>query len=319
MPQELEEDFTERPARARRRSRYERPRSAIIWTVLLLGMILGMGGGLYYAWVIAPVAEADIDPWQLMQTSDDGIPLADRDAYVIAILMGYSYDLDPAQAIERLVDLRLPGDPVQYVADLACRLVQDGYLTTNSRRNAVRSLVRFYQDRGKVSCADQYIVIDPAPDVSTPPVVVLSTPLPPATKTPVPQDVLPPSPTPLDRVFVPTPVPQQDFELVVVEAFCSVNIPGVIEVFVRNRAGEGVPGMRIRARGEDETSDFVTGLKPERGPGYADFDMQPGRSYIVEMPGLSDPSPNPLVASECFDQARGETTVQSYRLVFVGG
>jgi len=326
---EVESDYNERPARARRRSRYERPRSSIIWTALLFGMLLGMGGGLYYAWVVQPVTETDVAPWQLENSQNDSnlaaddLGLADKDAYIIAIMMAYSYDGDLAEAVQRLVDLRLPGnDPIQYVADTACRLATSGYVDNNSRRNAVRSMMRFYQSQGKTGCADQMIMMDPNRTTPIPEVIVLPTPtlLPPATKTPLPDVPLAPTPTSSGFVPLPTAGTNLRFDVANVSPFCSAQTPGVIEVRVVERfSGEELPAYPIRVRGDDEESTFYTGLKPERGLGYADFEMTPGQSYIIEMPGLSDPYRNPLETGACFDDVSGQESVQSYRVVFSGG
>ena len=70
-------------------------------------------------------------------------------------------------------------------------------------------------------------------------------------------------------------------------------------------------------RWDDGQSLFFTGLKPERGAGYADFQMQPDMEYIVEMPSLSDPIPNPLLAAECTTET-GEQSIISYRMIFQG-
>lgn len=318
---ELEEVYQERPLRTRRRSRYDRPRSVIVWTALLFGMIVGLAGGLYYAWVLQPVEDTDIAPWQLESTRDVNEILPDRAAYIIAIMLSYDYTGDLAQTVERLVDMRLPGnDPIQYVADLACRLARDGYVNNNSRRNALRAMMTFYQRQGKSGCADQIIMMESPRQTDVPDVIVLptSTLVPPATKTPLPGGTPRPTPTPAPGASVANPTPSQSrsFDIVAINTFCSADIPGVIEVRVFDNNGNEIPGQPIRVRGSDESSTFLTGLKPERGPGYADFDMEEDKSYIIEMPGLSDPSSSPLVASSCFDEDAGEESVQSYRVVF---
>ncbi|MCA9914583.1 MAG: hypothetical protein KC496_14625, partial [Anaerolineae bacterium] len=59
-------------------------------------------------------------------------------------------------------------------------------------------------------------------------------------------------------------------------------------------------------------------LKPERGAGFADFQMEDGQSYLITMPGLSDPLPQALVADRCFTEG-GEEATTSYRVAFVRG
>lgn len=89
----------------------------------------------------------------------------------------------------------------------------------------------------------------------------------------------------------------------------------MIEVRVQDFEGTGLPGQPVRVRWTDGESTFYTGLKPERGPSYADFEMEAELSYTVEMPGLSDPSTTPLVADSCFTEF-GDQSVTSYRVVF---
>jgi hypothetical protein len=69
----------------------------------------------------------------------------------------------------------------------------------------------------------------------------------------------------------------------------------------------------VRVRWDGGESLFATGLKPERDAGYADFQMEPGMSYIVDMPGLSDPS-QPLTATTCALE-NGDRSVISYRVI----
>jgi hypothetical protein len=311
-------------ARQRQRSRYDRPRRTIIWTALLFGMIVGMVAGLSYAWVLAPIAETDVAPWQLADSDETDDLLADQDAYLIALMMEYSYQRDLAVTVQKLVDLRLPGnDPIQYVADSACRLVREGFVNSNNRRNAIRNMMTFYQSQGKTGCADNLIMNEGPRATSEPAVIILptSTLLPPATKTPPPGETLPPSPTPDTSgaiKTVPTAPPRADFEVAFIEPFCREEIPGVIEVRVRDRrTGDELPGLPLRVRSADEESTFFTGLKPERGLGYADYEMTEGQSYIIEMPGLSDPSTT-LTASPCNDEITGDPAIRSYRVVFVG-
>jgi hypothetical protein len=69
-------------------------------------------------------------------------------------------------------------------------------------------------------------------------------------------------------------------------------------------------------RWNDGESRFFTGLKPELGPGYADFQMSESEEYIVDMPGLSDPVSTALSAVPCVDPITGELAITSYRVIF---
>jgi hypothetical protein len=310
-PPSLPDEQEISPAQQRRRSRYTRPRRYFSWVGLILGLALGVSGGLFYTWNIDPVEEFDTAPWQLNER--------DRAHYIVAVMLNYEYDGNLARTVRQLVDLRLPGnDPIQHVAEVACDLARSGYVDSSSGLRAIRSMIRFYQGQGKSGCAEQLVPFDEqqaAPVVE----VVLPTPtlVPPATKTPTPPGTAPPSATPAGP-FVPTSTPARAFELLTTNTFCSVELSGLIEVRVVNFNGQGIPGQPVRVRWDGGSSTFFTGLKPERGPDYADFQMEAGRAYTIEMPGLSNPSANPLTAVECFTEG-GQRTIRSYRVVFRGG
>lgn len=292
--------------------RYRRPRRLIFWPAMIVGLALGIAGALYFAWTLAPLEEFNTRPWQLSRE--------DRDAYMIAIALNFAYDRDINRALDRLLQLQRPGEgfinPFDMVAQTACELARTEFISTNNGRQAILSMQMLYQSQGRVGCADEIIVASvpvnpvetlPAPPTATPTLV------PPASKTPTPP--LPNiQPTPIGRI-VPTTPPQRDFALVRIEPFCDTEISGVIEVYVQESNGEGIPGMPVRVRWENGEDTFFTGLKPERGPAYADFKMQANFGYIIEMPGRSDPSPQPLAALPC-TTASGAEAIQSYYVVF---
>ncbi|MCB9452738.1 MAG: hypothetical protein H6672_14970 [Anaerolineaceae bacterium] len=290
------------------RSKYRRPRRPFSWIGLVLGLLIGIGGGLYYAWGIDPRVEFDTEPWQLSK--------ADRDNYMVAIALDYAADGDLNRAIQRLlvINKNSPnGDPIQALANAACDLATTGYVDSSSGLNAIRAMMTFYQLQGRSGCADNLIPVSTAGpnvvqiDLPTP------TPMPPASKTPTPPGAAPATATRSANI-VPTSPPQRDFTLVNVTTDCSAALSGLIEVFVQDFNGEGVPGIEVRVRWSEGEDRFFTGLKPERGPAYADFQMEPDKGYTVELPGRSDPSQQ-LVARTC-TTASGEEAIILYRVVF---
>lgn len=296
------------------RSRYNRPRRPFSMRAFLIGIALGVGLGLGYAWVLNPVVEYATEPWQLGP--------ADRDQYMVAIALGFAGDGNLDRAVERMLALYPPNalalDPFQEFADAACRLATTGYVDSNSGRRAIRSMMTFYQLQGKTGCADTLI-----PDINMQPTAVVQIELPtptlppPATKTPTaPAGAgAAASPTP-PRIVVPTSAPQRDFVLANVSTFCDPDRSGIIEVFVQDYDGVGIPGEAVRVRWDGGQDTFYTGLQPERGPGYADFQMEAGREYIIEMPGRSDPSAQALGAVACTGDS-GARAIVSYRAVFL--
>lgn len=287
--------------------KYTRPRHLISWWGLFIGLALGIGGGLVFSWGVYPVEEFDTEPWQL---SD-----ADKAHYIVAIMLAYSEDSNLNLAVGRLLDLRLEGDPIQAVADVACDLATTGYVEDNSGLRAIRSMMTFYRLQGKSGCADNLV---PAADMQPTNVVQVIVPTatlaPPATKTPTPAGPDRPTPTPF-QIIVPTGAPQSDFVIVNVSTFCDAEQSGIIEVYVQDESGEGLPGYEVRVRWDEGSDRFFTGLKPERGAGYADFQMEANKGYTVELPGRSDPTNQPLTANAC-TASDGTRALTSYRVVF---
>ncbi len=289
-------------------SRYQRPRRIFSLTGIFLGLILGLAGALYYAWNLAPVQEFDTEPWQLNADV--------KDQYVVAIALSYASDNDLAKAINRLVGLQLPGDPIQAVADSACRLATTGYANNTGGLRAIRSMMRLYQLQGRSGCADTLIAADEGQGGIVTIEVPTSTPTltPPPSKTPTLQAAQTTPTAPL--VIIPTVPPQNDYTFVGVSTNCATDVSGLIIVEVYQAdASTGSPGQEIRVRWDDGESRFFTGLKPERSPAYADFQMEAGKDYILDLPGHADPLSQPLSAVQCTTPT-GDRAIISYRVVF---
>lgn len=295
---------SERPPRG---SRYYRPRRALSWGAVVIGIVAGIAGGLYWAWQVAPIEETDTAPWQLNSQN--------RADYLVAVMVDFSFDGDLGKAVNRLVELRPPGDPIQYVADVACDLARSGYVDSASGERAIRAMMTFYQLQGRVGCADTLLPPTDGPTPVPDPVGAGTPTLPPpptktTTPTVAPFEV---SPTPDIRV-PPTVIPQGAFDIARLERFCDADFPGTLEVYVQDTTGDPLAGERVRVKWRDGQSDFVTGVKPGQGRDYADFAMDSGIGYTVELPGLSDPS-QVIVSDTCFDPT-GQETRSSYRAVF---
>lgn len=282
----------------------------ISWIALLLGLAIGLGLGLTYTWVISPVVEYDTQPAQLS-------PEARRD-YLIAISMSYRGDADLRRAVDRLVELRLPGDPFQALAEEACAMFQQG-INTNALRNAVEAMIALYKPQGRTGCADAsdlFVVEQATPTAFPTAIPVTPTLVPPATKTPTlnAPPVLQTPPT-LAPTRQPTAIPQTDDYIIAnIQTYCSVELAGLIEVYVQVPGEGDQPGVRVRVAWDTGEDFFFTGLKPERGAGYADFQMEANRSYTVELPQRSRRS-TALAASQCTTES-GERSTTSYRVVF---
>lgn len=308
LPPPAPTTLPEQPEFPRSRTRYNRPRTYISRWGIAFGMVFGILFGLGYAWLVAPIEEFDTESYQLRAS--------DKNHYAVAIILEYQQSGDLARAVNKLVALRLGNDPIQSVADVACELASTGYVNSTSGLNALRAMKTFYQLQGRSGCADLLVPdIDTADTQVVEVIVPTNTPTiaPPPTKTPTP-DFGPVTPTPNSRV-VPTVSSQRDFAGRIANTFCDPQISGLIEVFVVQFNGDGIAGETVRVRWEDDDSLFVTGLKLERGESYADFQMEDGMGYSIDMPSLSDPLGTPLVAEPCFTEG-GDESIKSYRVVF---
>lgn len=291
----------------RHTSKYQRPRHLVSWWGLFIGCAIGIAVGLWLAWVQFKVVETDTFPHQLRP--------GDKAHYVVAIMLAYAQDSDLGLAVERLAALELGADPLQEVANIACDLSRSGYVSTSAGLRAVRAMRTFYRLQGRSGCADDVIA-----DITPTQVIMIDVPTPtptlppPPSKTPTGDSA---TPTPSGIVIVPTTPPQREYEGSIFNTFCSTELSGIIEVYVRDFGNtEGVPGEQVRVQWEGGSSTFVSGLKPERDPGYGDFQMEVGGSYIIAMPGRSDPVASPIVADRCSTD-NGDEAITSYRVAFV--
>jgi hypothetical protein len=75
---------------------------------------------------------------------------------------------------------------------------------------------------------------------------------------------------------------------------------------VQDLEGNGLPGIDVWITWDGGADRFVTGLKPESGPGFGDFDMQPGASYRV---GAGTQSALALVSNLRADRCTTESGV----------
>lgn len=290
-----------------RESRYHRPRRSLpisLWG-LLIGLAIGGALGLFLAWGPGAPIEYDTSPRQL--------GLAGQDQYIAAITLAFGFDGDLPLAIQRLSQLDLGSDPFAAIAETACRWVETGQIDSNARADALRSMANFYQLQNRSGCADEWVAQLAAPPLE----VTVAVPTATATLPPPPSKTAPPSmprtPTPT-LLVAPTRAPVQAYEGRVQSTFCDTELSGVVEVYVQAN-GNGVAGTLVEIEWDTGSDRFVTGLKPDRGPAYADFEMEAGESYIVSLPGLSGPLRDSLIAERCFTED-GSESITSYRVVF---
>jgi hypothetical protein len=253
--------------------------------VLVIGIVLGAAGGLYYAWSVNPVEYIDSAPASLRADfRDDYIAL-------IASAFGATNDLDRARI--RLAMLQV-SDPARTLSMLAQSRLAEGHSEFEVR--ALAQLAAALGDR------PSSLAFTPttAPPGATP--ENLTPTVPPATST-------------IQPTRTPTATPGAPFEPIEQEEVCEPRpSEPLIQVMVLDADGAGVPGMAILVIWDSGQDRFFTGLKPELGMGYADFMMTPGVVYSLQVSD-ADRIITGLVAPECTDGS-GETYPGSWSIIY---
>jgi len=288
---------------------------------VIAGIVVGLGLGLLLTWQLWPVQYYNTDPIDLRQEH--------KDDYVVMIAAAYDQDRDLGVASLRLGELGLE-DAKQSVLGLFQRYGEAGY------REETRSLAQLAYDLGVTDVALLPYIQEPTP---TPAPTPVPTPTEEATETPT-ETPPGPSPTPTQPTpeptstatqppptpsstpttppaDTPTPTVASDFDYQVVEQSdqgCSSDRDGdCILVYVRDENDRGVAGVKLVVKGPGVEDSFFTGLKPEVGPGFADYLVTAPGSYTVQATeGRSQVTQGLSFAADC----PAETPYRSWRVVF---
>ena len=275
------------------------------YAAFALSLVAGIALGLALTRIHGPLQRSQAEPWQLRA--------GDRQHYQIAIALEYAHSGDLPDAIDKLIAMRPAQDPLGALAEAACALGSSGYLGRESGISAVKSAVALYSSQGRAGCAEQLLpqeAADAAPDPPSDQALEarFATALP--TKPP-----LPAAAANAPARLAPTPSPQRRFEARAARSFCDAASQALIETQVVDYLGRGLPGQRIRVRWGDKEDIFVSGLKGERGDAYADFQMQEGIEYRIDMPGAAEPLGASLSTGACYSDNR--RALKSWRVTFV--
>ena len=274
------------------------------YSVFAISLIAGIALGLAITRIHGPLQRGKAEPWQLRAD--------DRQHYQIAIALEFAHSGDLPGAMAKLIAMKPAQDPLDDLAGAACALGSGGYLRSDSGIKALRSAVALYSSLGRAGCAEALLPQDasdttPDPVGEQEPDALFATPLP--TKPPLPADRAP------LRRLAPTAVPRRAFEARSARSHCDATKPGLIEVRVVDYLGRGIPGQRIRVRWGDQEDIFVSGLKVEMGDAYADFQMDEGIEYAIDMPGASEPLGASLSTGACY--SGNQRVLKSWRVTFV--
>jgi hypothetical protein len=247
--------------------------------LLVGGLVLGLALGLFYARVISPVSYADTSPLALNPAA--------RDAYRMMIAAAYGADGDLGRAKARLA-LLADENPVRALAAQAQALVAKGGLVQDAR-----TLALLAASLNKAPSAA-------APAVNPPPTAAVSTvdaPTPTvAAVTATSVSALAVTPFPTATL---TPTPHAPYVLKRATPVCDPALGApLIQVVVRDHYQSGVAGVQAQVTWDGGQDSFYTGLKPQQGPGYGDFTMEPGVVYTLRLGDGGAPVEN-LTAAAC--------------------
>lgn len=255
----------------------ERPSLPAI-SLIFLGLVLGLAGALYYAWIINPVVLVEASPARFSPEY--------KTEYILLVSQSFAVDGELAQAEQRLSALGEPSTG-QMVANLLEQFVRERRPSTH-----ITSLATLAQKLGVESQAVALFAPTPAgtfiasptptptqgADEATPS-LAQATSLP--TPTLLPTAV--PSATPR-----PSATPQPNYRLLDQQRVCDDEPAPRLEVITFDALLEPLAGVEVVVSWEGGSDHFVTGFKPEQGAGYGDFTMTAGTTYSVQ---LADGSP----------------------------
>jgi hypothetical protein len=302
----------------------------------LLGFGLGLVLSLTYGWVLDPYpqpsAPADLRP-------------QDKEFYLRLIALAFNYDKNEALARSRLMTL---GEP-----DIENKLISltERYIDQEEDVRDIRALVALSRELGHTTRVMLAFVATPTPEptatptpaptptprptqtptssspTATPTRIRRSTSSPTPTRTPTQTPTASPtatataSPTPTPT-WTPTVGPDSPFGVAQSVVLCNDGPNGgLLRVYVRDRLGQGVSGVEILITWSGGRDRFFTGFKPEVDPGYADFQMEPGQLYQIELVSVPTQGevPEIRVDPETLCPDLSEDSVPSWQVVFQQG
>ncbi|MCW5874295.1 MAG: hypothetical protein KIS88_06575 [Anaerolineales bacterium] len=213
---------------------------------LLTGLVLGLLFGCILSFVAFPLQVSSVGPSHLADEH--------QAQYRLMIALAYASSGDISRAQARLAQL---GDPDPARALSAQAQLALGNSATQREARALASLAR---------------------DLETFQASALSTSI--AVNTPNPEDAN----------AAPTPFAAEEdggiYTLTSRELLCeSSENPPLIKLFIFDESSQAQAGVRLAMRNGEDSSEFFTGARPEFGPGYAEFEMTPGETYILSIAG----------------------------------
>ncbi len=253
----------------------ERP-SLPALSLIFFGLVLGLAGALYYAWIIDPIVLVDASPARFSPEY--------KAEYVLLVSQSLAADGDVAQAEQRLEGLG-EANATQFVSGLLEQFVRE-------RRPSAQITViaNLAQKLGVETQAVALFAPTPSgglPPSPTPTLTAVEPTLAADKPTPIPSPTLIPSPIP-SATPEPSATPQPNYRLLNQQRVCDEVPAPRLEVITFDALLNPLAGVEVLVSWEGGSDRFVTGFKPEQGEGYGDFTMTADTTYTVQ---LADGSP----------------------------
>lgn len=262
----------------------------------ILALVLGFAGGLAYAWLLAPVEYVGAEPHMLRADF--------KDDFRSAISAAFAANGDLGRARARL-ELLGDADQAQSLSAQAQRMLAAGETFESIQQVARLAAAVQGQVVAAPPTASALPSIPPAPGetTTTAPESAATLTLEAANQflqTEAPAAAPQTTPTPR-AVATSSPTQGAPYQLVDQQPVCDPGLPeGLLQVVVVDALRQQVPGVEIILTWMDQEEHFFTGFKPEIGNGYADFSMQPGVTYALQLVDGGSPVAG-LTAPECED------------------
>ena len=281
------------------------------WDFLLV-LLLGVGAGIAYAWIIAPQGLSNSSPSLLRSDF--------KDQFRSSIAAAYSAtgNLPRAQARLALVG---DNDPIEALNAQAQRTIASGGFAQADQLAALAAALNGGADIAmqNTTTPETFEPVDVEPTITTfpspadIPFELTETPDIIVTQPNVTQSIVStvtPRPT-----RTPQPTQGAPFRLISADTVCDPNLPDrLLQIIVYNSNRRQLAGIKIIITWDTGGEEFFTGLKPELGNGYADFLMFPDTSHAVQLALGSEIATN-LVPPTC-ETPSGETYLGGYKLTF---
>ena len=283
------------------------------WDVLL-ALLIGLGLGLVYSWVISPRRVFNAEPTTLRADFKDQYRSLIAAAYAATgnlpraqarlALLGDSNSVEALNGqAQRMQANGQSFERADQVAALALAL--DGNVSEESTSDLPVSTSTVEEITNDIDNIPSATILPPSSEV---PLDLTETPQAIETQTVIAEST--PRPT---STF--TPEPGEPFALSGQETICDPNLPnGLLQVLVLNSNRRQIAGVEIDITWDGGKEQFFTGLKPELGNGYADYAMTPDITYSIQLARGSDVALG-ITAPTCQSQS-GETFLGGIKLTF---